>query len=407
VETTLYLDTARLGRMVPGAQLAYRDFLTLAGEEGGSPLLERFLLLGARAWPAALRARYPGLSGWGGVGPLKRALRALAGGLPDLPVLLAARSAQLMKLAARLLFLPCRNVLVADAGWPGYHEILEAQRARASRAVTVVAVRDPAFRSGVNEDELVALVAGEAARGRCDGIFLPAVSSDGLRLPTERIVRAVEARQEVRFVVIDGAQEFCQAGADLRSEYCDLYLAGCHKWLGAYHPLGVALYGRRRSRGVVETVTRRLLESGALDDPLLVLSTRLEAGVLDVGTETVNLAPFISCQGAVGDALGRAGCGPAAFDTRAGNLLALAEAAPASGWRPVLPDPALRSGILLLEPERSATRLAPPGEIRWAFQERGVALTAYPGGLIRLSMPATTWRPDELGRLAEALRAGA
>jgi selenocysteine lyase/cysteine desulfurase len=403
MQTSLYLDTARLGRMTPGAQRACRDFVSLAGDEGGSPLFELFLREGARAWPADLQSRFPGLAAWRGVGPLKQSLRSLAGGRPDLPVLLAARSAQLMKLAARLLFRPCRNVLVTDLGWPGYHEILEAERRRASRMVTVAAVREAVFRDRAAGEDVEALIVAEAARSRCDGLFLPAVSSDGVRLPAGRIARAVEARQEVRFTVIDGAQEFCHGAAELRTEYCDLYLAGCHKWLGAYHPLGVAFYGRRRSRLVVETVAAGLLGDGDLDDPLLRFTARLEGGAACGTDETVNLAPLFSCQGAAADALAEPGGAAGSFSTRTENLRATAGLANGAGWRPLLADPTLRSGILLVRAERASTREAEPEALRLAFQEQGVALTAYPGGLVRLSMPSVPLNAEGLSRLGLAL----
>jgi len=138
----LYLDTARLGRMAPGATAAQRDFATLAAEEGGSPAFERFLARGAASWPDGDRVRFPGLTGWGGVAALKASLRRLAGSRPDLPVLLANRSAQLMKLAGRLLCHPCEHILGTDLGWPGYHDILEAECRRAGRSFTAVPVRD-------------------------------------------------------------------------------------------------------------------------------------------------------------------------------------------------------------------------------------------------------------------------
>ncbi len=125
--TQLYLDTARLGRMSPRAQHAHIDFARMAGDEGGSLLFDTFLRAGARTWPAEAQARYPGLDCWGGVAALKESLRMLAGSSPDLPVLLANRSAQLMRLAARLLFHPCNNVLVTDTGWPCYQDVLAAE----------------------------------------------------------------------------------------------------------------------------------------------------------------------------------------------------------------------------------------------------------------------------------------
>src|SRR5262249_42673422 len=101
--TELYLDTARFGLMVPAARRASSDFARLCGAEGGSAHLDEFLRDGAKAWPVGMRARYPALAAWHGVGPLKESLGQLAGTPTGTPVLLANRSAQLMQLAARAL----------------------------------------------------------------------------------------------------------------------------------------------------------------------------------------------------------------------------------------------------------------------------------------------------------------
>jgi selenocysteine lyase/cysteine desulfurase len=402
--TLLYLDTARLGRMAPRAQLAHLDFARLAGDEGGSLVFERFLREGVGAWSAAATARYPGLACWRGVGPLKESLRLLAGGQPELPVLLASRSAELMRFAARLLCRSCGNVLVTDLGWPGYHDILFDECRRANRLMTTVPIRDAILQRRLAEEEVVELLRAEFLRQRCDGLFLTAVSNLGVHLPVERVVRAVEASGEVWFTVIDGAQDFCHVSSDLRNEYCDLYLTGCHKWLRAYHPMGLGFYGRRRSRSVVETVLMHLLRTGELDDPLLKFSGQLESDAPAGTVETVNLAALFTCQGAAAEALALPGLPRDSLASRLGSLSAAAELAAASGWQPLLPEPALRSGILLLEAEREATRRKPPEEVRAAFSDQGVALTTYEGGHIRLSMPDSPWRPGEAEHLRMALR---
>jgi len=391
--------------MSPRAQQAHLDFAHLAGEEGGSLFYETFLRAGTGEWSADAQTRYSGLTGWRGVGALKESLRALAGSPPQLPILVANRSAQLMKLAARLLYHPCENVLVTDIGWPPYHDMLAAEATRAGGTLTTASVRDMALQGQASEDEIVEAVRSRYLEKRCDGLFLTAVSHLGVRLPVERLVRSLEAVCEPRFVVIDGAQEFCHVSADLHHEYCDLYMAGCHKWLQAYHPMGLAFYGRRRSRFVIETILGQLVSAGDLDDPLLRFSAQLESGNLDGGTETVNLACMFSCQGAVADALEETHVPSRCLPQRLDSLMTAANVASASGWRPMLPPPAFRTGILLLQAEREKKRGAAAAEMRHAFSERGVALTAYDGGFVRLSMPAEAWRPGELDQLRVALRA--
>src|SRR5579885_2325482 len=165
----IYLDNARLGQMKPGAQRAVADFVRLAGAEGASPVLDRFLRGGFDPDDSASVDEYPGVATWAGVADLKRALRLLAGHRPDLPVLLAARSAVLMRFAARLLFHPCANVLITDLGWPDYHAILESEARRAGRSVTCVPLRDAVLQNGAVRSEVVDRVRDEFVRRGCDG----------------------------------------------------------------------------------------------------------------------------------------------------------------------------------------------------------------------------------------------
>jgi len=389
--------------MSPSAQEAHRHFIQLAGEEAGSMYVEQFLRFGAESWPGAICMRYAGLADWRGISALKQSLRHLAGVLPELPLLLAARSAQLMKFAARLLFHPCENVLVTDAGWPAYQAILERERSEREHLITQVSVRAAILREQATEEEIVSRICSAYLKNHCDGLFLTAVSNDGIRLPVERIVQEVRSRRPPRLTVVDGAQDFCHVYPDLRHECCDLYLAGCHKWLGAYFPMGLAFYGRRRSQTVIETVLDQMVQDGDLDDPLLKFSKQLERNALDGYTETLNLSPLFSCQGAVVDACRSCPETPLQFKCRLANACVVAEASRGTTWRPLLPDPAFRSGILLLQNERADARRASPEAMRAAFHSQGLALTAYEGSVIRLSMPPTSWQGDEVELIRNAL----
>ncbi len=403
--TQLYLDTARLGQMSQRAQQMLLDFTRFAGEEGGSPFFERLLQDGSESWPESVRSRFPSLTHWRGVGPLKQDLRTLAGSHPELPLLMVNRSTQLMKFAARLLFQRCRNVLVTDLCWPRYREILDKESQRTGRPITPVNVRGRLSEESLTEEEVIEAIREQFQRSKADGLFLTAVSHLGQRLPLERLVRSLETVREIRVVVVDGAQDFCHASADLRQEYCDLYLAGCHKWLQGFHPMGLGYYGRGRSRGIVQSLLQQLLATGELDDPLLRFTTQLETGLLDDDTETVNLISLFTCQGAAVDALEQPTSLQTAFLARRHNLLQAADLGQACGWRSLLPADPFRTGILLLQPERAIRRNQSPQELRRNFAEHGVALTAYDAGVIRLSMPAREWQPAELSQLRAALRA--
>jgi hypothetical protein len=217
-------------------------------------------------------------------------------------------------------------------------------------------------------------------------------------------VKRLEAAAAVRFVVVDGAQEFRHVPGDLGQDCCDLYLTGVHKWFRAYHPLGLAFYGRHCSRTYIETQLSRQLTAGQLDDPLLRFTTQLENDTLDGTTETVNLAPLFSCLGATDDALAQAREPEETLSTRRVNRRRASVAALMAGWDPLFPCPGLQTGILLLQPQRQAARVRPPDQVRAAFYGQGVALSTYESGLIRLSLPEQPWRPGGLDHLGTVLR---
>ncbi len=395
----LYLDTARVGRPSPRTLHAATDSLRLAADEGGSAYFDRFLAGGLAACPSWMQSRYDGLLSWRGVPSLKADLRVLAGGGHDLPVLLANRSVELMTLATRLFFPRCQNVLACDLGWPAYESALQRQASDFACRVSVVALHDMVFGRHSTADEVVEAVAHEFVSRGCDGLFLPAVSHLGVRLPVARIVNSVEARGEVRLVVVDGGQEFCHAGSDLAADYCDLYLAGSHKWLGGHHPMGVGFYGRPRSRGFIDTMLCRLLEAGTVDDPLLRFAVHDAAGRVAVPSETLNLSSLFTCQSAVTE-VGESWNTLASLAARLHARDSVAQIAVGSGWRVEQIDPAFRSGILLLRALRTSS--CEPFLMRESFRRRGVSVTAYDGGLVRLSMPATPMSPEAASHLGAA-----
>jgi hypothetical protein len=376
----------------------------MAGDEGASLFVESFLRFGAGDWSDEDRARYPGLASFRGVKALKDKLRELAGSSPGLPVLLANRSAQLMRLAASLLFQSCRNVLVTDIGWPPYHEILAAEAARTARSITLVRIRDMVLEGTASAEEVLAVIRAHYLQSECDGLFLTGVSHLGVRLPVEELVKSLA--REPRFVVVDGAQEFCHVPAELRNDYCDLYLAGCHKWLQAYLPMGLAFFGRKRSRFAIEGRLNQLLAAGELDDPLLRFSTQIELDALDGCTETVSLGCLFTCQGAVDDAL-ESRLPSSSFPRRLASLESAAAVAAESDWEPLHPQARFRTGILLLRAARGQTHNAQANELRCVFSDHGVALTAYERGIFRLSMPADGWQPGELDHLRAVLEEAA
>lgn len=399
---SLYLDTARLGRLTPCAQQANVEFTRFAVDEVCPPYFEEFLSHGADACPNDFRTQFPALGKWSGIAGLKSRLRELAHSPTGLPVVLANRSAQLMKFAARWLFRPCENVLVIDATWPAYREILEGERLRTGRRISNVAIYHSIMFQQATADEVVGIVESEFTTNKCDGLFLPAVTHDGIRLPITRIVQTLESKHGPTPVVIDGAQDFCHTPTKLNTQHCDLYLAGCHKWLGGYYPMGLAFYGRRRSADSVENVLQQMVSDGELDDPLLRFSSQLETDSLDGSTETVNLGSLFSCFGA---SLDTAEERESVFQERRSNAEAVVDLSQETDWRLVSPSPEFQSAVVMLEATDSPARELAAKALRTAFEQQGVSLSAYQGGRIRLSMPEKPLSESQLQQIRAAFHA--
>jgi len=406
VATSLYLDTARLGQMSRGARLALTDFIRLAGEEAGSLYFDEFLRNGAAAWPLTMQQRYRQLAGWNGIAHLKHELKRLAGARESSRLLLANRTSQLMRFAARLFFGPCRNVLVTDLSWPSYARILQRRAARSATTLTLVPLRTAILRDGLTASEVIDRLAASFEANRCDGLFLPAVDNLGIRLPIERLVGEIRRRAKLRFVVIDGAQEFCHVPVNLAAGFCDLYIAGCHKWLRAYHPMGLAFFGQPRSQRAIEQALSRLMSNGRIDDPLLAFSEDLENGSTVPFGETVNVVSLFSCHGALGDALGAASDAGTCFEARLANAEEIDALAEDAGWTALRPQAGLRSGIVLLQSQDSGLCEMPPDALRRRLLRFGIAATTYSRGRVRLAMPDRRWQPSELALLEFALRSG-
>lgn len=400
--STLYLDTARLGRMCPEAQAADRDFARIAGEEGCSLYFEQFLRWGYTALPPSLGRRYPGLSFWAGVTAFKNDLKTVLCLPRQRRTLVASRSAQLVRLAARLLCDRCENILVTDMEWPAYMKALAAECQRKGRRLTMVPMREAILRDRIAQDEAIDRLVDRYRRHDCDGLFLSAVTYQGIQLPIRQFVQTLGEREKPRFVVVDGAQALNHIPLRLGEEYCDLLLAGCHKWLRAYQTLGLAFCCRRSAERLVVETCADMQGRGELDDPLLAFMNQLESEASDSYSETVNLAPMFTAAAAVRRMLNSPHAKREELDAQMANADRLADVAPEAGWQPARPALPMQSGILLLDPRRQDTRIAPPNVVRERFLASGVALTAYDGGTIRASLPERPFAGSELDLLQRA-----
>ncbi len=399
---SVYLDTARLGQMCPRARRADCDFARLASEEGCTAYFDRFLRSGFFALPQRLQLRYVGLYDWAGAAGLKRDLLQLAGLPIDRDVFLASRSACLVELASRLLSERSRNTLVTDMLWPAYSGILRRQSERSGRRVTVVPVRNAILREEATACDIIDRIAAEYERQNCDGLFVSAVTFQGIRLPLVDLLQNLPSRPS--FAVLDAAQGFNHVPVSKTAQHFDLVLSGCHKWLRAHHPLGLAFCSRQESQDFVSQSIYRQCQKGSLGDPLLRFTEQLVDEDTDAYSETVNLAPLFTAQAAVRQALHTARNRRELLQSQIANADRLIDAAGCTPWRPIQLDTALRSGILLLQAASAGTRLADPDAIRSRFLRHGLALTAYEGGLVRTSLPSQPLSPTVVDQIVFALQ---
>jgi hypothetical protein len=396
VPTLLYLDTARLGLMSERASNAHQAYVRLAGKEGASLYFDRFLRDGFRAWPRPLQRSYPQLSDWEGIGELKQSLLSLLGLKREAPIFLANRSSELMRFAARELVTRSRRILITDLTWPHYRRLLEQERVGSNVGLTSVAIRDSILHDSASSEDIARCIVGHYEQRNCDGMFLPAVSREGIRLPIERILMRIRRSLTPRFVVVDGAQAFCHVPIGKGIHFCDILLAGCHKWLQGHVPMGLAFLPNPKSASSIRSACHRMLATNELDDPLLTFTGQLENDSLESYSETVSLASLFTCRAAITAKLRVHQSLAKTLKQRIHCATILADTIHGTGWDALLPQAPFRTGMLLAKREQSNSRYLASGRLRSFFLDHGIALTTYDCGIIRFSVPHRTWRQGEL-----------
>ena len=400
MSTELYLDTARLGRMCNGARLAEQDFGRLVGRLGSSLYLEQFLAEGFESLPNSIKRGVPSLLCWQGVAGFRRSLAEFIQQPLDCPTYFFGQSSSLIRFAARCLYRNASRVLTTDLAWPAYADALKTIANEQGKSLHVVPFQKWIFENRVTVCDIVQRFKRAYQRYDCDGLFLSDISYLGIRLPVVEIMRAI--RSHTNFSVIDGAQAFNQRPIELSRLGCDLYLAGTQKWLCSYHPLRIAVVGRRDSAAAIKDVARARRHGTRRTDALFDFCQSIEnSGFASYG-ETINVSSLIAAAGAVGYMLNRPSPLHQRWRTERGNALALVDRLASRVWRPLLQSASLRSGILLLcQPKFDCAQFC--SRTRRSLAHRGVIASTFPGGIIRLSMPAFQLTPNQLSTITRGL----
>jgi hypothetical protein len=120
---------------------------------------------------------------------------------------------------------------------------------------------------------------------------------------------------------------------------------------------------------------------------LLQFVEDFQRGIRRPTGETVNLSNLFGVAGALSDAQ-NSGPIEVRLRERQRNADGLIPVVESVGWEARLPRESLRSGVMLLKPGSRRYRPGLRGEVlRRRASGMGLALSAYDGGLVRLSMP--------------------
>ena len=388
--TRLYLDSARMGLVSERARLAQQAFFRLAATEGCSLYFSEILESGFGSGPHHAKDRYPELADWRGIPELKSALKGLLGADESADVLLANRTAQLVRMAIGRLCDSADSVFVSDTLWPSYRKLLD--EVAGDRCVPIV---EGPIRLDVRAGASMALVVDNLVhaddKSGFDALFLPVISHDGIRLPVDTICRRFNEIRPLKFVVLDGAQAIGHLTDELGLRFADYWIAGTHKWLGGFLPMGIAL-------SACDSAT---CSNDCVDDPLLRFTTGLESGDGDSFSETVNLASLFTCRAAIADVVG-----PSAIarrmEIRLENASRVESLARNCGWNML--SRLLPSGIVILQTSNHSSHGTRPDDLRRFLAGFSVSVSAYDQETIRLSMPRHALTAGDLDLLEWALQ---
>jgi selenocysteine lyase/cysteine desulfurase len=252
----------------------------------------------------------------------------------------------LMRLAAELLAARCTRILVTDLEWPGFVRILSEQLTSRSCSLLSVPISKLVFEPGSSSASLAHHLATCYRDDSCDGLFLSAVSHIGVRLPISEFTEVIGSGHKPRFVVVDGSQAIGHLPSPLTLIPSDFFIAGSHKWLGAYRPLGIALVGDRAATGCREKLPEPVLR-GRIDDQLLAYLTGAENGSGEPFSETVDPSGLFAAGAAIALAQTHASQ-ELRYTVLRDNADFVADGSRHTGWDPLRPDSSLRTGILHL-----------------------------------------------------------
>jgi len=388
VSDLLYLDTARLGQISPSARRALNDITRFNADFGASILFNDLLYGGVQSLPDRLQRRYQNLGTWAGLGDFRKQVNNFVG-VDRTQCLFSSRTKELMRFSAKLMFSRCRRVMISDLTWPPYQNILTEEAKRRNAELKVVSLEKRILSRCVDSESVAETIASEYCRLNCDGLFLPAISHLGIKLPIEMIAKKIRGRAELRFFVIDASQAAGQISLERSVKQSDFTFFGTHKWMRSFTPLGIAAIAREESQPFVLESAKRWVKEGAIVDPLWRF---IDCDQTDRFGETVNLTPIFAAAGAIHDS--------EIVSSPPLNVSSKTITALCNGWEQIPISAKLQSQIVLLQREGEARDKE---KLRRQFAKKGVSLTTYDCGKCRLSIPLEGLNEHSFQTLRQAL----
>lgn len=385
MSTELYLDTARLGRMCSGARGAERDFVKLVGQLGSSLYWDHFLRYGVESLPASFQRRVPHLRTWQGIQGLQQTIAERLDQSDQTTSYLFGQSQTMIDLAAECLCRYARSILTTDLEWPPYLETLRRMASRSGVRIHCLPLQQAFLGGQLTTDELLARVLQALTLFRCDGVFIADITYLGLALPIRELCSQLRYAPNV-FIAIDGAQALHHRPISLRQLDCDLYLTGTQKWLGAFHPLRIALTGRAATTSFIQEVARHRLATFPEQDSLHAFCQSFASSEPAVAVgETVNVAALFTAYGAL-EATGDQAMLARDWHVRRQNAQSFRNLLVHSPLLAVPVAPEMRSGILLVD----IKHLVPGAvsDLRSVFHQTNLNVSVFDNRWVRLSMPA-------------------
>ena len=403
LQSNLYLDDARIGRLRPEAKRLYHSFVEFAASNPTSRNVLDLLTKGSRCSGLANPYEEKADIEWEGIDAFKQLVASAHGGIASSNVYLASRTKSLMQIGSRAISRLARNPLCFDLNWSAYQRNLADSIQAAGGYVSGVNLREQILCQHWDSDRVCNAVFAAYTKQKCDSLFLPAVDSYGIRIPIRTIVERIREQHEIRFVLVDAAQAFGHVDTSDLVGIADLIIGGTHKWVGSYLPLGVGIAcNTHTQRHIADSITRSMVSNVCDDNLMRFLSCLCGAERVDA-SETVNLCPLFAGYGASAMVTEL----PTSLANRLANADMVSDISPDYGWKPVRPTRDLRTGILLLENSLRIGKQNRPltqEMIESAFASAGVQLTGMPNGLVRLAMPSSPLTKQQVDVITSALQ---